>query len=82
MSEAMADIRLDAAIWMFARLEFLSPTERRPIMLTNAKEKIPMAKATSVSVKASWLLLRSVRGCAGNGRGRRAPKGSRIREDG
>ena len=51
MSEAMADIRLDALIWMFARLEFFSPTESSPIMLTKAKEKIPMARATSVRVK-------------------------------
>ncbi len=34
-----------------ALLEFLSPTERRPIMLTKANEKIPMASATSVRVK-------------------------------
>ena len=53
-SEAIADIKLDAAIWMLARLEFFRPTESRPIMLTKAKEKIPMARATSVRVKASW----------------------------
>jgi hypothetical protein len=34
-----------------ALLEFLSPTERSPIMLTKANEKIPIASATSVSVK-------------------------------
>jgi hypothetical protein len=50
MSEAIADIRLDALIWMFARLEFFRPTESRPIMLTKAKEKIPIANATSVRV--------------------------------
>ena len=80
MSEAIADIKLDAAIWMFARLEFLSPTDRSPIMLTSAKEKIPIASATSVSVNASCLLIRGARRGDCSGRVRRALSMRRIRE--
>ncbi len=80
MSEAMADIKLDAAIWMFARLEFLSPTDRSPIMLTSAKEKMPIASATSVSVNASCLLTRGARLGVGIGRVRRALSVRRIRK--